>query len=392
MSFFNVMMLAGLAAVAIPPIIHLLNRRRYDVIDWGAMQFLQVREVTRRRLLIEELVLMALRMALLAVLVLALAGPFFKTTRLAKLGGRPSRDVVLIFDGSHSMAATDATGKKSPHDAAKQWALAFLDDLTPGDTVAVLQAKQQVVPVVAQLSHDLPRVRRAIQALPAPAGGCDWPAALKQAHLILPGSQRAEREVVVLGDGQKHGWADPDTLYRWELLAGELGYSKSGSSDDGPRPRVWAVSLAPERTAQTPNWALTPLSGNRPVVAVKREATFRAELALFGQPGYTPPHAVRLKVDGERVRGLPVPRSAPLSSGKVPLTFRHTFATPGSHLVTLELEADPPPGSRPAGYALKDRVPGDNTQDFAVEVVSALPVLIVDGDPAGTAAAERGSR
>src|SRR5437016_4730419 len=33
----NVVMLAGLAVVAVPPVIHLLNRRRYDVVDWGAM-------------------------------------------------------------------------------------------------------------------------------------------------------------------------------------------------------------------------------------------------------------------------------------------------------------------------------------------------------------------
>src|SRR2546428_7027462 len=75
MSFLTLAMLTGLVAVAIPPIIHLLNRRRYDVIDWGAMQFLQISEVTRRRLLIEELLLMLLRMGLIAVLVLAFAEP-----------------------------------------------------------------------------------------------------------------------------------------------------------------------------------------------------------------------------------------------------------------------------------------------------------------------------
>ena len=87
MSFFNVMMLTGLAAVAIPPIIHLLNRRRYDVVDWGAMQFLQVSEVTRRRLLIEELLLMLLRMGLIAALVFAWAGPF--TDSWSVSGGQP---------------------------------------------------------------------------------------------------------------------------------------------------------------------------------------------------------------------------------------------------------------------------------------------------------------
>ena len=47
----NLLMLLGLAGLAIPPIIHLLNRRRYDVVHWGAMQFLEISETTRRRLL-----------------------------------------------------------------------------------------------------------------------------------------------------------------------------------------------------------------------------------------------------------------------------------------------------------------------------------------------------
>src|SRR5580704_12061272 len=136
----NLWMLAGLGALVIPPLIHLLNRRRFKVVDWGAMQFLQVSEATRRRLLIEELLLMLLRMGLIALLVLALAAPYAVSPLLAEVGGRPNRDVVLIFDGSYSMGLIDAQGK-TPWDAARQWALAFVKDLSPGDSVALLQAK-----------------------------------------------------------------------------------------------------------------------------------------------------------------------------------------------------------------------------------------------------------
>src|SRR5215467_12386307 len=118
--FLFPMMLLGLAAVAIPILIHLLNRRRYDVVDWGAMQFLQVSETTRRRLLIEEILLMLLRMGLIALMVLALAAPFAVSPLLEKVGGRPNRDVVLIIDGSYSMGFTDGTGK-TPHALATDW-------------------------------------------------------------------------------------------------------------------------------------------------------------------------------------------------------------------------------------------------------------------------------
>src|SRR5262249_50803824 len=96
-------LLLGLAVLSIPPIIHLLKRRKHDVVDWGAMQSRKISQATRRGLLIEELLLMAVRMALRAVFVLALAGPFLDVPMPASLAGRPSRDVVLIIDGSASM-------------------------------------------------------------------------------------------------------------------------------------------------------------------------------------------------------------------------------------------------------------------------------------------------
>ena len=37
----NPAMLLGLASLAIPLVIHFLNRRRNVVVDWGAMQFLE---------------------------------------------------------------------------------------------------------------------------------------------------------------------------------------------------------------------------------------------------------------------------------------------------------------------------------------------------------------
>src|ERR1700722_15864417 len=72
-------LLFGLFALAIPPIIHLLNRRRYEVVDWGAMRFLQISEVTRRRIFIEEILLLLLRMGLLGLLVFGLASPWLQS-------------------------------------------------------------------------------------------------------------------------------------------------------------------------------------------------------------------------------------------------------------------------------------------------------------------------
>src|SRR6516225_7276600 len=101
--FLNAVMLFGLAGLMIPLLIHLFNRRRFDVVDWGAMQFLQVSDSTRRRLLFEQVLLMLVRMGLIAVMVLALAAPFVSHPMLAGMANRGNRDIVLIFDGSYSM-------------------------------------------------------------------------------------------------------------------------------------------------------------------------------------------------------------------------------------------------------------------------------------------------
>jgi hypothetical protein len=378
----NPWMLAGLAALAIPPLIHLLNRRRYDVVDWGAMQFLRTSEVKRRRLFLEDLLLMAVRMALIGVLVVALAGPFFTSRSVGGLSPRPNRDLVLVFDGSNSMGSLDENGL-TPDAAARAWALDLLRELAPGDAVAVLRAGQVAAPIVGELSHDLDRVAQEVRRLPPPGGGVDWRRAVKAAHAILASSQQDQRDIVLLSDGQRHGWADPESLFRWELLASELGLRNSQPAVTVAAPRLWVVNVAPDRKPDVPNWALAPLQTSRPVASVGREVIFRSFLDARHQPGgYTPPHRVRLEVDGRHVRNLPPPPGAGFrnSGGRVPFSFGHRFADPGCHLVSVIVDADPPAGQRPPGYQLRDRLPADNRQDTVVEVVPTLPVLLVDGD------------
>src|SRR5262249_51646970 len=155
--------------------------------------------------------------------------------------GRPNRDVVLIIDGSYSMGYTGSG--QSAHDAAREWANAFLRELAPGDTVAGLQAKQQGGPGVGEVTSDLGLGRGKNGAPPAPGGGCDWPLAVQTAHKLLARSQRPQREIVLLGDGQRFGWADDTTLLRWELLANQLRESSA------LQPRLWYVNLDPDRPA-----------------------------------------------------------------------------------------------------------------------------------------------
>jgi hypothetical protein len=383
----NALMLLGLAGLAIPPIIHLLHRRRFEVVDWGAMQFLQISETTRRRLLLEEILLMLLRMGLIGVVVLALAAPFVVSPPLGKvLGDRPNRDVVLIFDGSASMGY--AGEDKTPHEAAKDWARGLVDELVPSDSVAVLLAHKQVVPVIGEPTHDLNLVREQIARLPSPNGSCDLPEAVREALRILnETSHRPERDIIILSDGQRFGWADENSLFRWKLLASLL--------HDGTAmpPRIWVVNLDANRSAHPPNWTLAPIRTGRNSAHIQEEIKFRTDLILFGQEKYTPPHRLQLEIDGRKqdsdlgdpktAQAIPRPIVArsPDPATTVPLRFQHKFEKRGSHLVSVMVEPDSPPENRPAKDPVKDRLAIDNRRDFSVEALPPIPVLLIDGEP-----------
>src|SRR5215475_11548339 len=71
-------LIAGAICATGPVIIHLLNRRRYRVVQWAAMDFLrQALQQNRRILEIRDLILLILRTAAVLLFGLALARPYF---------------------------------------------------------------------------------------------------------------------------------------------------------------------------------------------------------------------------------------------------------------------------------------------------------------------------
>ncbi|MEY3895371.1 MAG: hypothetical protein RLZZ214_890, partial [Verrucomicrobiota bacterium] len=77
MLFLNPWLLAGLVGATIPIIIHLVRQQAAKPVEWGAMRFLfDTISIRRRKMEWEDLLLMAARCLLLALLALALARPF----------------------------------------------------------------------------------------------------------------------------------------------------------------------------------------------------------------------------------------------------------------------------------------------------------------------------
>src|SRR5437016_4257714 len=104
----------GVGAVAVPIIIHLLNRKRYKIVTWAAMRFLlAAQKQNSRRLRIEQILLLFVRCALVALIVIAMASvmPWMENLWAAiwPEGGGPAiartarTHHVFVLDGSLSM-------------------------------------------------------------------------------------------------------------------------------------------------------------------------------------------------------------------------------------------------------------------------------------------------
>lgn len=358
MTFLNAALLFGLAAVVVPPVVHLFSRRKFDVVDWAAMRFLQLSQKTKRKMFFEQFWLMLLRMVLVALVVAAISAPQLTSRWLGTTAGGGTRNVVLLIDGSASMAYRQGEGTAA--DAAKVWADDYLARLRPGDKAAIFQVKHLPFPLQGTLSADLEQARNSLELLSEPKGNPDWPSAVQSAvGLLTPES--GTKAVVVLTDGQRFGWADENTLARWALVAKSLG------ADATNPPRVWVVNVAPDRPPDPPNWSLDPITSTRAVAPAGRELQFRSALRFSGGGAATTPGVIKLEVDG-RAAGEVKPPALPTAAGQVALPFAQKFPS-GSHLLTLTLDPDD--------------LPGDNRQDFAVEVLPVVPVLMVDGGPAG---------
>ena len=130
----------GLGCVSLPVIIHLLNRRRFRIRPWAAMQFLlESLRRNRRRLRIEELILLALRCLAILALAIALARLLARTDLP---GSTESHTSVFVLDDSYSM------GQKV---ASASIFRAAADDLV--DQIKKLHGKSKVAVLLASASQ-----------------------------------------------------------------------------------------------------------------------------------------------------------------------------------------------------------------------------------------------
>jgi|GEM_PF-1141566 len=229
MNFLNPLALVALAATLVPLLLHFLTLRKPRPFPFSSLRFLkELQRSTARRFRLRQLLLLAVRMALIASIVLAFAQPVIPG-KIPLVGTRAPASVVLIVDNSASMGIADVQGERFRR--LQQYAERLIRSLSAEDEVAIVPVIPNA-PAQAE-GWDSPRgeVLRLLSALnPQPSQG-NLSQALQRAALLLNRSSHAHRFVLVLSDFQRSALAEaPPEMHlfdgRTSVHAVDLGEAK----------------------------------------------------------------------------------------------------------------------------------------------------------------------
>ncbi|MBI4583954.1 MAG: BatA domain-containing protein [Planctomycetes bacterium] len=355
-------MLAGLALVAVPIIIHLIHRQRFQRRKWAAMEFLlRALQKNQRRIQLENLLLLILRCAVLALLAAAMARPFLRSRVLGSLSDRPE-NWILAIDTSYSMEWK--SGARSLFEIACETVTQMVQSvIKPGDRLAIttLEANPQVIQPPRQLTETgRGEISRGIAELKTTYQPVNLPASLQKildvARQFEPVPESAVplsgKKLILFSDFQRRDWL------------GESG-PKDPAVNDLLR-EIQEAGVAVSRAdlkGSDRNLTMTDLAMTPPLASQEMWVQFTATARNYGKEDFDAVEVI-FYIDGveERTYVTPVP-----AGGLVSRSLPYRFTTPGSHTVTAEVRGD--------------SLVMDNRRYLAVGVRDNAEVLLVNGEP-----------
>jgi hypothetical protein len=363
-SFLNPLFLAGLAAAAIPIIIHLLTRRRPREVMFPSLEFLsEVNQNEIRRLRIKQWLLLALRTLAVAAIAIAMARPALKGS--AGRASRAATTVVALCDRSGSMGAAGPGGVTLVAEARR-----LIEDLFttlgPSDELLLVPYDRAPEPVTPRPSSDLGRLRAAVQALVPSATTTDHARALEFAAQALAASHALNRELFWISDFQQSGL--PHGAGSFAAPAGPWAVT-----------RVYLVPLAPRSRANAAvtDAALAPTeSGTALEVTGFSFGAPRGDLAVAvaDSEGDLGRGFLNLPARGEASTLLPLARVpeeggvASIPDDALALDNRRYFAAGRAGTLRVLLREDGPP--TPLRLALEAGAPASGLEVQTVDAAS----------------------
>jgi len=187
--------IAGLCAIAIPILIHLLMRQRRRPIPFAAMRFLiEAFRKHKRRLQLEQMLLLAVRCLILGLLGLALARPLLEGTSIIEKGG--GRTVTFVIDNGLASGALGDDQQPALRRHIDK-AVEIVRALGPGDTVSVISAARPAKALLSPPSSDHAAVISLLQALEPRQSPSDLSGAMTYVRDAASNARQASRPAVV---------------------------------------------------------------------------------------------------------------------------------------------------------------------------------------------------
>jgi hypothetical protein len=202
----NPWLLAGLAAVGLPVLIHYLTRARPRRVAFPPFRFLLEacagQQAVHR---LRTIILLTVRCLAVLALVLLFARPFLKPSGGPAQAAATKR-VVVVLDASLSMRAVQ---RGVPLFARAQAEAAdVLRGLEPGSEAAVLLVGARPRPLLPALSQNIPALHQELVKAKPTFEAADFAAALALANRLLRGSGT----IYIFSDFQKSNWENVGEL------------------------------------------------------------------------------------------------------------------------------------------------------------------------------------
>ncbi|MBI2481812.1 MAG: VWA domain-containing protein, partial [Planctomycetia bacterium] len=334
---------AGVAAAAGTVLIHLLNRRRHQILHWGAMAFLQqVVKKNRRVIQVRDAILLTLRTLAVLLFGLALARPHFANSDT--LAGPQPVHAIIMLDNSLSMSYRALDG--SLLNQAKRSASELIERLPAGSSVSILTACGDVPDVSQEPTLDLQEALADIEQMEIVDTTATIDEMLARVRVAAAFETNQPRRVVILTDQQATTWA-----------------SAPSADDIRDLPQLQIVDVAPRQRDNTWVAAIGVPDG---FAEARTASTIHVIVERNG--GNSVRHAeVSLLVNEQSV----ATRSVLLQAGQPSqtVTFEHSFITNAtSGLVYVPIKAVITP----------DRLTIDDVRHAFVPVMPRLPIVFVD--------------
>jgi len=377
-------MLAGVLLVSSPIIIHLINRMRFRRIRWAAMEFLlKAQKRMRRKMILEQLVLLLLR-----ILIILLVGLLIARFIGFDLSGQEARQTshVVVLDDSPSMADPFKTDDGNTSDPFQQGKKLITDQIVPAAAQATTPQFLNVM-LLSELDKPIAfterlndksagEVKSRLERQTVSTIRVPLYVGLLQAKdkLLSSGTSTDTARIMhVVSDFRGNDWTE-----NGPALKDALDQIKASGIKihfvDATHPFRKADRKNP---LYHDNLAITELTPGKPVVAKFEPVEFTMKIHNYGTSEIAGRRfAIKVNGDENKVQGITIKSLLPGQTHVEKfLVTPDRVATPDKpfdrfSIVTAALAEEENGGLQ-----------ADNVRHAVIEVRDRLPILVIDGNP-----------